>query len=83
MLQIDDKKLVQAFIDSKKLPDVMDGNFTQILKTILVGIQKVTIKKDDLLAKFSDLGPETSDDLKRVLNTCVDEFVKGKDPQKV
>ncbi len=83
LLQADDKKLVQAFIDSKELPDVMDNNFTQTLKTILAGLQKVTVKRADLLAKVSDLGPATPDDLKRVLNTYVDELVKGKDPQKV
>ena len=83
LLQGDDKKLVQAFIDSKELPDVVDSNFTQTLKTILAGLQKVVIKKSDLLAKVSDLGPATPDDLKRVLNTYVDELARGKDPQKV
>lgn len=83
LLQGDDKKLVQAFIDSKELPDVVDSNFTQTLKTILAGLQKVVIKKGDLLAKVSDLGPATPDDLKRVLNAYVDELAKGKDPQKV
>ena len=74
---------MQAFIDSKELPDVVDSNFTQTLKTILAGLQKVVIKKGDLLAKVSDLGPATPDDLKRVLNAYVDELAKGKDPQKV
>jgi succinate dehydrogenase flavin-adding protein (antitoxin of CptAB toxin-antitoxin module) len=83
LLQDDDKKLVQAFIDSKELPDVVDSNFTQTLKTILAGLQKVIIKKSDLLAKVSDLGPATPNDLKRVLNTYVDELAKGKDPAKV
>lgn len=83
LLQDDDKKVVQAFIDSKELPDVVDSNFTQMLKTILAGLQKVVIKKGNLLAKVADLGPATPDDLKRVLNAYVDEMAKGKDPQKV
>lgn len=83
LVQGDDKKLVQAFIDSKELPDVVDSNFTQTLKTILAGLQKVVLKKSDLLTKVSDLGPATPDDLKRVLNSYVDELAKGKDPQKV
>jgi succinate dehydrogenase flavin-adding protein (antitoxin of CptAB toxin-antitoxin module) len=83
LLQGDDKKLVQSFIDSKELPDVVDSNFTQTLKTILAGLQKVVINKSDLVAKVSDLGPATPDDLKRVLNTYVDELTKGKDPAKV
>ncbi|HZJ90773.1 MAG TPA: DUF6079 family protein, partial [Oscillospiraceae bacterium] len=83
LLHDDDKKLVQAFIDSKALPDVVDSNFTQTLKTILAGLQKVVIKKGDLLAKVSDLGPATPDELKRVVSSYVDELTKGKDPQKV
>ncbi len=83
LLQGDDKKLVQTFIDSRELPDVVDNNFTQTLKTILAGLQKVIIKKSDLLTKVSDLGPATPNDLKRVLNSYVDELTKGKDPAKV
>ncbi len=83
LLHDDDKKLVQSFIDSKELPDVVDSNFTQTLKTILAGLQKVVINKSDLIAKVSDLGPATPVELKRVLNTYVDELTKGKDPAKV
>jgi len=83
LLQDDDKKQVQAFIDSKELPDVVDSSFVQTLKRILAGLQKVVIKKNDLLAKISDLGPATPDDLKKTLNTYVDELTKGKDPAKV
>ena len=83
LLQDDDKKLIQAFIDSKELPDVVDSNFTQTLKIILAGLQKVVIKKGDLLAKISDLGPATPDEMKRVVSCYIDELTKGKDPQKV
>lgn len=83
LLQDDYKEMVQAFIESKELPDVVDSDFTQTLKTILAGLQKVAIKQNDLLTKVSDLGPATPDDLKRALNAYVDELTKGKDPAKV
>ncbi|RLW68452.1 MAG: hypothetical protein B6D68_03605 [spirochete symbiont of Stewartia floridana] len=83
LLQDDDKKLMQEFIDSRELPTVVDSNFAQTLKTILAGLQKVIIKKGDLLAKVSDLGPAAPDGLKKVLSTYVDERIKGKAPQEV
>jgi hypothetical protein len=83
LLQDEDKKVVHSFIASKELPDLVDSNFVQTLKTILAGLQKVVINKNDLLAKFSSIGPATPDDLKRVLNEYVDSLAKGKDPAKV
>jgi hypothetical protein len=83
LLQDEDKKQVQAFIDSRQLPDVVDSNFVQTLKTILAGLQKVVIRKDDLLKTVSELGPATPDKIKSVLIGYVDELTKGKDPQKV
>ena len=83
LLQETDKKSIQDFIDSRKLPDTVDSNFVQTLKTILAGLQKVVLKKGDLLTKVIALGPATPDELKRVLNSYVDELARGKDPQKV
>jgi predicted ATPase len=83
LLQDEDKKQVQAFIDSRQLPDVVDSNFVQTLKTILAGLQKVVIRKGDLLKTVSELGPAAPDKIKSVLIGYVDELTKGKDPQKV
>ena len=83
LLQSDDKEQVINFIKSKDLPENMDSNFVQILKTILAGLQKVSIKKRDLLTKISRLGPASPDDLKKMLNAYIDELSKGKDTQKV
>ncbi len=75
--------MAQVFIDSKELPDIVDSNFAQTLKTILAGLQKVVIKKDDLLVKVSDISPSTPEDLKKVLNAYINEVTRGKDLQKV
>ncbi len=83
LLHADDKRIVQAFIKSKELPEVVDGNFVQILKDILAGLQKIAVKKNDLFAKIADIGPTAPDDLKRIFNSYVDELTKGKDPAKV
>lgn len=83
LLHANDKQVIQSFIDSKELPDPVDGNFVQTLKTILAGLQKVPVKKSDLLKVLSDLGPSTPDDIKRAVIDYVDSLTKGKDPAKV
>lgn len=70
-------------MDSKELPNPVDGNFVQTLKTILAGLQKVPVKKADLLKIVSDLGPSTPDEIKRSVSDYVDSLTKGKDPNKV
>lgn len=83
LLHEDDKQIIKAFMDSKELPNPVDGNFVQTLKTILAGLQKVPVKKADLLKIVSDLGPSTPDEIKRSVSDYVDSLTKGKDPNKV
>jgi len=83
LLHEDDKQIIQSFINSKELPDPVDANFVQTLKTILAGLQKVSMKKTDLLMIVSDLGPSTPEEIKRAISDYVDSLTKGKDPNKV
>jgi succinate dehydrogenase flavin-adding protein (antitoxin of CptAB toxin-antitoxin module) len=83
LLHDDDKKIIQVFIDSKKLPESVDSNFVQTLKTVLAGLQKVLVKKADLLQLVSSVGPSTTDEFKRAISDYVDSLTKGKDPAKV
>lgn len=83
LLHEDDKQIVKAFMGSKELPDPVDGNFVQTLKTILAGLQKVSVKKADLLKIVSDLGPSTPNEIKQAVSDYVDSLTKGKDQNKV
>jgi len=83
LLHDDDKKIIQVFMDSKKLPEPVDSNFVQTLKTVLAGLQKVLVKKTDLLELVSSVGPSTPDEFKRAISDYVDSLTKGKDPAKV
>jgi succinate dehydrogenase flavin-adding protein (antitoxin of CptAB toxin-antitoxin module) len=83
LLHEDDKQVIQSFMDSKELPDSVDGNFVQTLKTVLAGLQKVPVKKADLMKIIADLGPSTPDEFKRAIIDYVDSLAKGKDPAKV
>jgi succinate dehydrogenase flavin-adding protein (antitoxin of CptAB toxin-antitoxin module) len=83
LLHEDDKQIVKAFMNSKELPDPVDGNFVQTLKTILAGLQKVSVKKAVLLKIISDLGPSAPNEIKQAVSDYVDSLTKGKDPNKV
>ncbi len=83
LLHEDDKKIIKAFMTSKKLPDPIDSHFVQTLKTILTGLQKVPLKKEQLLKIISDLGPSTPNEIKQAVSDYVDNLTKGKDPAKV
>jgi len=83
LLHEDDKQVIQSFMDSKELPDPVDGNFVQTLKTILAGLQKVSVKKADLLKIVTDLGPSTPNEIKQAVSDYVDSLTKGKDQNKV
>ena len=83
LLHEDDKQVIQSFMDSKELPDPVDSNFVQTLKTVLAGLQKVPVKKSALLKIVADLGPSTPDEFKRAVSDFVDSLAKGKDPAKV
>jgi hypothetical protein len=83
LLHEDDKTVIQSFMVSKELPDPVDGNFVQILKTVLAGLQKVPVKKAELIKLVSNLGPSTPEELKRAINDYVDSLTRGKDINKV
>jgi hypothetical protein len=83
LLHMDDREVIQSFIHSRELPEPVDGNFVQTLKTVLAGLQKVPIEEAALLKMAADLGPSTPNELKRAVSDFIDNLVKGKDPRKV
>ncbi len=83
LLQQGDRAVIQTFIESSELPEPVDANFVQILKTVLAGLQKVTVTKSDLIRVVTDLGPSTPEEIKKALSSFIDSLTKGKDPSKV
>jgi len=83
LLHEDDKTVIQSFMESKELPEPIDGNFVQTLKTVLAGLQKVPVKKAELIKIVANLGPATPEELKRAISDYVDSLTKGKDINKV
>lgn len=83
LLHEDDKTVIQSFMESKELPKPIDGNFVQTLKTVLADLQKVPVKKSELLKIVSNLEPSTPENLKRAISDFVDTLTRGKDIDKV
>ena len=83
LLHEDDRQIIQSFMDSKKLPDSVDGHFVQTLKIVLSGLQKMPIKKEEFLKIVSDLGPSTPNEIKQAVNDYIDRLTQGTDQSKV
>lgn len=83
LLHEGDRLIIQSFMDSKELPDPVDGHFVQTLKTILSGLQKMPIKKEEFLKIISILGPSTPNEIKQAVNDYIDRLTKGTDQAKV
>ena len=84
LLKIDDREPLEAFIQSKELPEPLDINFVHALKEVLSGLVKVTVKAQDLqqALQVTD-GPATPAEMKKRFEEYIDLLTKGKDPAKV
>lgn len=68
LLRIDDRELLEAFIQSKALPVPLDNNFVHALKEVLSGLVKVTVKPQELHeALLISNGPATPNEIKKTL----------------
>ncbi|WP_045217268.1 DUF6079 family protein [Desulfonatronovibrio magnus] len=83
LLHDEERKVIESFVESGTLPEPLDSNFVQIIKTVLAGLQKVPVKKSDLIDLAAKLGPSTPDEFKRAISEYVDSLSRGKDQAKV
>lgn len=78
------RKLVDAFIASRTLPDNLDHDFIHAVKEVLSGLAKVVVKTDDLRAALLSGGsPATLAEMKKRFEEYLDDQAKGRDPGKV
>jgi hypothetical protein len=84
LLSKEQKKLVDGFIKKKELPDSLDQDFIQALKTALSGLTKVPITMADLQTElFGGGSPATPAELKKRFDDYLDKLTKGKEQGKV
>lgn len=84
LLKPEPRKLVDAFIASRMLPDDLDHNFIHAVKEVLSGLSKVVVTTEELRAALLSGGsPATLGEMKKRFEEYLDDKAKGKDPSKV
>ncbi|HBP90844.1 MAG TPA: ATPase [Nitrospiraceae bacterium] len=78
------RKLVDAFIKKRTLPDELDQDFLHALQEVLSGLTKVAVKIADLRdALLAGGSPATPAELRKRFEEYLDQLTKGKEPGKV
>jgi len=78
------RKIVDAFLSARTLPEDVNHDFVGALQEALSGLAKVVITNETLRAALLSGGsPATVSELKRRFDDYLVEIVKGKDASKV
>ena len=84
LLDSDQRALVTVFVDSRTLPDNVDGAFVHAVRTLLSGLAKVAITTHDLrVALLSGGSPSTIDEMTARFEDFLSDRARGNDPAKV
>jgi len=91
LLKPEPRKLVDAFLKERKLPDLSAGqagelgqDFIHALQEVLSGLVKVAVKTEDLRAALLKGGsPATPAEMKKRFEEYLDELTKGHESSKV
>jgi hypothetical protein len=84
LLMPEPRKLVNAFIKRRNLPEDLGQDFIHALKEVLSGLTKVTVKVEDLRAALLSGGsPAAPAEMKKRFEEYMDGLTKGKEPGKV
>ena len=84
LLKPEPRKLVDAFLERRKLPEELGQDFIHALQEVLSGLVKVAVKTEDLRAALLKGGsPATPAEMKKRFEEYLDELTKGNEPGKV
>ncbi|WP_395642131.1 DUF6079 family protein [Rudaea sp.] len=78
------KKLIDAFLAARKLPEPVTSDFASAVQEALSGLEKITVKTDELRQALLHGGsPATPEELRKRFDTLISERGKGKDATKL
>jgi energy-coupling factor transporter ATP-binding protein EcfA2 len=78
------KRAVDAFLESKKLPEKISNDLVQGMQTALSGLTAISVKTADLLEALSAGGaPCTVEQIQDRFDAFVQRLTRGKEPAKV
>ncbi|WP_026486463.1 DUF6079 family protein [Caldanaerobius polysaccharolyticus] len=82
-LSIDQRKSIQQFLSTRKLPDRIDNVFISAVNDLMKGLEKVEVSVSDIKTYIAGDGPCTVDEIKKKFERYIDSLVFGKDVSKV
>lgn len=78
------RKLIDAFLSSRELPEPLTQEFVNAVQEALSGLEKIAVKGDEIKQALLQGGsPATPDDLRKRFDTFMNERCKGKDASKL
>jgi len=78
------KKIVEAFLKARSLPEEIDHGFLDAIKEALTDLVLVCVKMDDLRGTLVARGsPVTPAEIKKRFDAYLEDLTKGKEPGKV
>lgn len=84
LLKPEERELVEAFLNEKRLPEPLSTAFIQAIKEIFTGLQRVAITEKELREALTSGGlPVTPEEIKRRFENFLAEKIRGKDPGRV
>ena len=84
LLKRESRDRLDAFIESRELPERLDQEFLQALQDVLSGLMKVVATVGDLRVALTAGGlPATPAEMRKRFDGYLDELTKGKEPRKV
>jgi hypothetical protein len=84
LLKGEQRKVVEAFLQSKNLPDEVSGTFVETLQDLLSGLYKIPVNIEELKdALFKDGSPLKPDELKERFNTYMQNKLESREQSKI
>jgi hypothetical protein len=84
LLPVASKKLIDAFLAARKLPDPVTNDFASAVQEALSGLEPITVTTGDLRQALLAGGiPAKLEELRKRFDTLIGERIKGKDASKL
>ncbi|MDR3298636.1 MAG: DUF6079 family protein [Candidatus Accumulibacter sp.] len=84
LLPHESKKLIDAFLAARKLPEPVTADFASAVQEALSGLEKITVTTGELRQALLQGGsPATPDELRKRFDALISERGKGKDATKL
>ncbi|MCP4214851.1 MAG: ATP-binding protein [bacterium] len=75
---------INAFIKDEALPETVNREFTDALKEVFSGLEKIIVNRDHIISHLVGDGlPADPEGLKYRFNMFIDTLTRGKDPEKI